>query len=831
MRCLLPLLFATACIAADGATNYWQSLHPGCGGRVQGISCDPTTPGRMFWCSDMEGFYRTDDYGRTWHHEGGDLPVSWMLQIEGRGERWWVGHGAGIARTTDAGQTWTHVALAKNHTIGMLEIDPRNEARVFAGINWLNHEGQINRVGKTYIPNRFPQLDIDERSIFYTLNDGASWQKSSWADSTGEPRTWSIQVDPLNSDRVLVGTNDGLLVFKPSNATWTTIAPPAGVDGPCRGADLTPDGAWTYALYVRGSRDVLFARGPSGAWQELPTGALPDNSKHWYPKVWPGSTATQHHVLIGQYEQNPNRGLFEARCTVNNGVVTGSIVTILDYKLGSQAIPYDIGWNPYNSNCRNATWMPTTWPMPLGFTRGVFSQSQQSLFIGDAALTNTGWVVVSTARAGGTAEAPTYRTRGAQSTFNYCSAKLGSYIIQGMADNTCLESYDGGASWRQFVNAGFPDMHMTHIVPGNPPLVFGSLGGDFGGGSEAANSALWYKKLETDSHADTWVQWIMPKNDDRYGLPENRVHYMRNDPTDANRVYLLTYKGLYTCADIRSLIANGSPGFVFVGPSTERCHDLIQLNDQPGRVILKDQKNMWWGDPIGGGGYTWTAMKNTAGQTSKLQLGDVVLARRSNQDFVYTWQQFQGFVRADLAAKQFTTPILAESEVLNILGTPVWYDSTLHTVDILDMATDGNHLYATFGMWRYTRKGYGVLRGTINNDGTITNWTNWTADLPYSYTRDIRIDDGKLWLSTQGAGLIARKLDGTAADAVPTPPALTSPLQPIQRALKMQRLPDLLWTIEPAAGTTTTNTSTITTFSGLDGRAPYTVRLAPVGGG
>lgn len=826
---LCCLLLTSVCAAAESGPAYWQNFHAGCGGRVQGVSCDPSVPGRMFWCSDMEGFYRTDDYGRTWHHEGGDLPVSWMLQVEGRGDRWWVGHGAGIARTTNAGQTWTHVALAKNHTIGMLELDPRNPSRVFAGINWLNHEGQINRVGKDYIENRFPQLDLDERCIFYTLNDGASWQKSQWTAGTGEPRAWSIQVDPINSDRVLVGTNDGLQVFKPSNATWTTIAPPAGVDGPCRGADLTPDGAWIYALYVRGERDVLFARGPSGAWQELPTGALPSTGKHWYPKVWPGSTATQHHVLIGQYEQNPNRGLFEARCTVSDGVVTGSIVTILDYKLGSKTIPYDIGWNPYNSNCRNATWLPTTWTMPLGFSRGVFSQSQQSLFIGDAAQTNAGWVVVSSARAGGTAELPTYRTRGAQSTFNYSSAKLGSYIIQGMADNTCLESYDNGASWRQLVNAGFPDMHMTHILPGNPPVVFGSLGGDFGGGSEAANAGLWYKKLETNSHADTWVKWIMPKGTPRYGLPENRVHYMRNDPGDAKRVYLLTFKGLYACADIRSLIANGSPGFVFVGPSIERCHDLITVTGQPGHVILKDQKNMWWGEPAAGG-FTWTAMKNTSGQATKLQLGDVVLARRSNQDFVYTWQQFQGLVRADLGTKQFTTPILAEGDVLGILGAPVWYDPALHTIDILDMATDGNHLYASFGHWRYTRKGFGVLRGTINNDGSISNWTDWTADLAYSFTRDMRIDDGKLWLSTQGAGLIARKIDGSTADSVPVPPALVAPGAPISRIVQVLRLPNLIWLIDPAAASTA-NTPTVTTFAGLDGRAAHALSLAPVGGG
>jgi hypothetical protein len=836
---LLALLAVTPAAAADGGSAQWRSYHAGCGGRVQGISCDPTITGRLYWCSDMEGFYRSDDFGRSWIHMGTDLPVSWTLQVEGRGQNLWVGHGIGLSRSTDDGATWSSVPIAANHTIGMLEIDPNNSQRVYAGVNWLDHKGQIRYIDQDY-PKRFPQYNIDERQIFYTLNNGATWQASSWAAGTGEPRAWSIQVDPTDTNRVLVATNDGLFHFNPSNASWTPIAPPAGVTGPCRGADVTPDGDWIYALYTVGTEPALFAQGPNGQWQNLGRGAIRADGKVWYPKVHPGSTATSHQILLGQYEQNPNVPLHEARVTIANGVATASIVKVFGYITNAPGITYDVGWNPYESNCRNYVYMPSTWQTP--FTRGVFTQSQQSMFIGDAAKGNTDWIVISSYRAGNANSLPTYHHRGAASTFNYCSSKLGNYIIQGMADNTCLESYDNGASWRQLVNTGFPDIHMTHIVPGNPPIVLTSVGGDFGGGSEAANSAIWYKKLINGNHTDVWVKWIMPIDVDRKGVPRNRIHYMRNDPLVPNRVLALTHVGLYVCDDIRSCIETGTPTFRPIGPITtykikidgvltdvtgpsiERVHDLTFLPDHPGRVIMKDQKFMWWGEPDGAGGYTWSQITNGTGQPTKLQLGDVVVARRKNQDFVYTYEQFKGIVRMDIAAKRFTTLVLPEKDtagkqnILNITGTPPWHVDGFHEYEILDMATDSNHLYAVYGMWEYTRKGLGVVRGVIADDGTVSNWENWTADAPYCYTRDIRIDDGMLWLSTQGAGLLGRYLDGRPADAVPTPPALAWPGTQVLRS------------VSPAPATTVTTPTTVT-FGGLNGKQAQTVSAAPSGGG
>lgn len=61
------MLFALVCFGQASA-QYWQSLNPGAGGRVQGLSTDPTTEGRMFMASDMEGFYYTDNFGNSWNY-------------------------------------------------------------------------------------------------------------------------------------------------------------------------------------------------------------------------------------------------------------------------------------------------------------------------------------------------------------------------------------------------------------------------------------------------------------------------------------------------------------------------------------------------------------------------------------------------------------------------------------------------------------------------------------------------------------------------------------------------------------------------------------------
>lgn len=58
---LLSLAFCSTYVYGQ-----WENMNPGGGGQIQGVSCDENKPGRIFLNSDVEGNYRSEDYGQSW---------------------------------------------------------------------------------------------------------------------------------------------------------------------------------------------------------------------------------------------------------------------------------------------------------------------------------------------------------------------------------------------------------------------------------------------------------------------------------------------------------------------------------------------------------------------------------------------------------------------------------------------------------------------------------------------------------------------------------------------------------------------------------------------
>lgn len=72
-RALLPLALLS-CLSAS--PSEWQNMNPGAGGRVIAITLDPNIDGRVFYLSDMEGVYRSENNGESWHYIGNDQRYS-----------------------------------------------------------------------------------------------------------------------------------------------------------------------------------------------------------------------------------------------------------------------------------------------------------------------------------------------------------------------------------------------------------------------------------------------------------------------------------------------------------------------------------------------------------------------------------------------------------------------------------------------------------------------------------------------------------------------------------------------------------------------------------
>ncbi|BDD00782.1 Ig-like domain-containing protein [Persicobacter psychrovividus] len=765
---LLTLLLS---LVGTANAQYWQSLNPGAGGRVQGLSCDPTVPGRMFMASDMEGFYYTSDYGTSWQWAAKNLPTAFILVAKGHGDTFYVGHAKGLSISPDKGASYTHPSVMADKTIGVITVDAQQPDHIFAGINWRGNDGHLRH---------YPQETTDVKQLFYSTDGGQNWHKSSWdAYASGDPRVQSITVHPNHSSQIFISTADGLFKSTNTASSWSLVSAPAGLDGAaCWGADISADGKWLFALYRKGGFARLFVQDlANGQWQDLGKGSW-DSHQMWEPLVYQDSQNDTYHVLVSQRDQNPNEGLFEATVDLSSHASASAVFqVVMSHNGNNSSVPYDIGWNYYVANCRNKTYFPAAWNLPE-VERGVFTQAQQSYFTGDAAKGNEGWRVVSTGYVKTENGLDFYRSRGTASTFTYDMAGHGNYLIQGQADNLALESWDNGGSWVQSrTTFGVQDGHGVHIIPTDPAIVLMDAASGYGGGNPAANSNLLYKTLDLDQPNHNWQKLAFGTSAaDKKGLPKNRIWQFHADPEDYKRLYVITHTGLYLCDDIVSLINTGAPYFRKIHSGTSLGADFAFDTENTDKVYYKDNSGTYKGSRNSDGSYSWQQMSRSTGQTNNMHWGGLAVVNRDGHRYTYTYERYKGIVLAKDEATTFeASAVLWDADLFNYLEQPDWYDPSHHIIQTNDMLADGHTLYVTYQIWEDVRWGYGVMKGIVQADGSV-QWSSWTDDLHYSTTKKMKLINGKLYLATQGAGLLARKINGQTAD--PLPPIDEGGLQP-----------------------------------------------------
>ena len=112
----------------------WQNLNPGAGGNIQSVALDPNTPGRLFFCSDMEGHYRSDDYGQSWAYTGADLSYSYVNCVgfePGNAQRIYTGTRGSLEISDNAGVNWRRVPTIHD-SIGQIAVNPKHAQQIFA---------------------------------------------------------------------------------------------------------------------------------------------------------------------------------------------------------------------------------------------------------------------------------------------------------------------------------------------------------------------------------------------------------------------------------------------------------------------------------------------------------------------------------------------------------------------------------------------------------------------------------------------------------------------------------------------------------------------------
>jgi PKD repeat protein len=752
----------------------WINANPGAGGQLQHVVCDPNITGRMYLCSDMEGYYVSHDFGDHWIYKGWESPFSFVFNITvepGNSNRLYLTSSQGVAVSNNAGNSWEIVDGTQNMSVATLAVNPNNKNIVAFANSWL----------ETVIGQKQGQA-----RIIYSTNRGESWQSSQLVAYTNNKNVYSITYHPVagNPD-VLVCIDDGIFESKDQFQSWRKISPPTNATL-CQGADLTPDGNWLYAVYIRkdGKSGVYVKSYPDGEWQEPDReGHLQKlNQTHWRPEVWQGSTKNQHYVLIGVLKTGGNfsdNALNEGRFVVDGETVYGHVNQIL--KVAGANEPFDVGWNAYWSHCRTYDYYPANWES--GYQRGIFTMCQQSTFRGDAAQPKE-WIVNTSHKDNTKNSTAFYKSNGTASTWVWDIAGMENYVVMGMGDNGVTESWDGGVTWTQSYTPNFWNVDALEIVKGEKTLVLAGRTDGFGGALNENQGWLYYRELDLKNPGGGWKTAINGKDNSQLkGLNPylNRIAAIQSDPHKPERVYIGTNDGLYLTENIFELI-NSNPEFYFKAISqpeigstlTRRIH--VDPND-PDILFLRCWKGTYRIEKQENGSYHFVKLK-VNGSDANLNdgwghNGDITVWNRDSTTWLMLTRNVSPHWELWLSDNKGETfeKILDKEKAFEIRPPENNWYKTQGPVIYGGLCGIDSVLFTSVhlrGGGEGLTKGISFLKGTIQKDAGVV-WEDYTGDpanggfwFPASRSGKIWNDDkGRtaIFQATMGAGMWKRYLD------------------------------------------------------------------------
>jgi autotransporter-associated beta strand protein len=574
-------------LAGPADAGSWRQMHPGGGGQVQGLTMDPNIPGRMYVCSDVEGAYRSDDWGLTWQPIGEDLihHMSFHVAVTpGNSNVIYCGTLYGIHRSNDAGRTWQ--VILGGYANASWAFDPFDPT----GRTWL--AGRSWYIKSSQLPTQTADPSQETNGAYFIVrstNAGDTVSQHAYQAGAGTNQVYTITYDPTRQGHVYIAGDAGLFRSRDGGVNWEPLSMPAG-ETFTRGADLTPDGKWIYATFGATGRLHVAAIDPNGTaltWANVHTDTAlltAAGGNYWRPLVDPRSSvaveagglgAGEHRVLMGSFTSsaNSNVGLVEGEFTDAGASIQVNSWGYAFRRAGTASgWNYEFGWNLIDPQCRQYAWTPRSWDgvQPPGHIVAIdatsrrsriLMASQQSVYTGGPDDPDS-WSVLSSSyvrtQNTATGSADFFRTRGFSSTVNFDMDGWQSYYVQGMADNRVLESFDGGYSWSQDTippggRVGNGD--ALHILrprsSGEAPVSLVGTAPGAGGGADTAVGTLYRKVLNNlNGPTDSWANLGSLPLQGLSTAP--RIWYIESLPLDNDLVFVGTQSGLYYTDSMRA---------------------------------------------------------------------------------------------------------------------------------------------------------------------------------------------------------------------------------------------------------------------------------------
>ena len=773
-RILLPILFLTAHLVFC----QWESKNPGAGGQVQDIICDPNQDQRLILASDMEGIYESTNNGNTWNHKG-KLHQNRVYAVaipksnnHTQKNKMFVGTLYGLEVSNNRGQDFTLIPNTKKISIGAIAVHPSNPSIVLAGIGWKDDYDFIQKFGLS--PDKSGK---GKGEIFRTNNGGISWSKIEFNSiSTTDRNVYTIQFDPTNGNNVYMASSKGLYKSTNAGTSWTLINGPN--NGKCRGVAIDPDGSKIYAVFTtNGNKGHVYTKAVSASnWTQVSNG-MANEWDFWYPEVDPRSSTNQHKVLIAM--QGDRQGLYEG--TFN---WSGNTLATHSWSLKWNGTSgYDTGWDKASPKARIAHYTPESWP------RAVWSTSDQTMFRGTPNGNNYNWLnkYSNPNNAFNVNGDPTYSSKGTASTFTYDVAKESNYVLQCMADNGWVESWDSGTSWsnRQMRDMGnISDIQAADIAFDNGKSIVVSVGSKecYGGicSKEWYPSYIYVKELNTKSPSD---QWVRVNNSDKviqnyWYANEGRYREVAVSPAKKDRVFFgVNEDGIYMVDNVSELLDGTADNLIKIGGATTDKFWIRTITPHPTNpdIVYVTNTNgpkdhgLWQGTKSGS---NWNFVKLLDGKGSHAEVSVWIHNGQTRIFYVAKTDNNSPYVgRLKLGNGNWNTVITPTTNaVLN--NNPYWESivgSDFRFENFGGIIGTENTLVTNY-YDHNMQLSHGIYRGSIDSNGAV-NWVNWSGNnLYFGGATTMKLDgDGsnrKLYMSTPGAGLLVRDFDNGGSSNV-----------------------------------------------------------------
>jgi len=726
--------------------SYWEPLNSGGGGYIPAIDTGAAS-GHLYLASDMEGCYKSEDYGKTWRIinkglefvEGGFVAAH--PTVEGLV---FFGTENGLYRSENGGELWTKCDSGKiEYTpINQMSFDNHNPNVVYALPN-----NTHNREGTA-----FGMLDPLVLGCYFKSEDyGKTFRMIRYTNEKTfdfDASVYSLEVDNTDENVLYLSSDYGMFKSEDGGETWSELDVP--VQNP-RDIALSPNGEYLLACFKTDTGSEIYMTDTrSLSWKKL--GNDIPSSVYYSPILFDPYDSTGSTIYLcstgGAY-----LGMYK-------GALNYADATVSFSPCFETANIEKRGWVTQIGLRNQLVVFPKDSWSAMDKQKIMFTVAPHSVYIlanKDDAEYKWNEIYSREYYVGGN---QFFSSRGQESTYTndiIVSPTNKNYIVKGMADNGLFESFDGGRSFRQidynYNNSLESADHITWancfaFDPKNSNNLIISAGSGYG--SIVKKGGIFKREINPDNpDSDAKMTLLAGWSEGKNGFPNASAGTIFIDEKNNCLIASAYNDGLYYCAQADSLIQNASGSFVKI--TDGNYSSIVQASNGDifaaggnGLIKLAYSGSAYVVTNMLTGSFGGVAVTNASDGTEIILVitaKDIYLSKDSGKSFklIFNTEQLGNYddrIDSHLfdTADIYISHIAADSQrifVTTYLGaSDKWTGDTIASADC-------------------------ILAGSLIGTDNVA-WTNLRGSIGLATALNMNFDNSMLYIATRGNGAYRR---------------------------------------------------------------------------